>query len=77
VCVKRRGHDVQLGSGERRGWCLLANRLEPGRLHLPPPEAKPELSRQVFQLRFAGSALGGRHCLCSGAALPWEEQAAT
>jgi transposase len=63
VCVNRRGHDGQLGSGERRGWCLLAKPLEPGRLHLPPPEAKPELSRQVCQLRFAGSARGGRPCL--------------
>jgi hypothetical protein len=56
---------------------LFAKRLEHGRFHFPAAEAKQELSRHVLQLLLEGIALGGRHCMCSVAAMTWEEQAAT
>ena len=58
--VNRRGHDVKLVAWDRRGWCLVAKRLEQGRFHFPSAEAKQELSLQVFQLLLDGIALGGR-----------------
>jgi hypothetical protein len=61
VGVTRRGYDVQVGSGERTGGGLLAQRLEHGRCHFPPAEAQQELSRPVFPLLVEGMALGGRH----------------
>jgi transposase len=59
--VNRRGKYVTLVSWDRTGWCLFAKRLEHGRFHFAHAEAKPELSRQVFQLLLDGIALGGRH----------------
>jgi transposase len=58
--VNRRGHDVQLVSWDRTGWCLVATRLEPGRFRFPPAEAKQEGSGPVVQLRLDGIALGAR-----------------
>jgi transposase len=61
VFVNRRGNYVKLVSGDRPGWCLVAQRLAHGRFHFPHAAAKPELSLQVFHLVLAGSALGGGH----------------
>jgi transposase len=61
VFVNRRGHDVKLGSWDRTGWCLFAERLEHGRFRFPQAEVKQELRRQMFQLLLDGIALGGRH----------------
>jgi transposase len=61
VFVNRRGNYLKLVSWDRTGWCLVAKRLEQGRLRFPLEEAKQELSAQVFQLLLDGIALGRRH----------------
>jgi IS66 Orf2 like protein len=76
VFVKRRGNDGKLVSWDRPGWWVFAKRLAQGRLHFPQAEAKPELRGPVFRLRWEGIALGGGHCMCEGAAMPVEDQAA-
>jgi transposase len=60
VFCKRRGNDWKLVVWERTGWCLVAKRLEHGRLRLPGDAPTQELRTQVFPRLRDGIALGPR-----------------